>query len=279
MIHCFGYINFLFNNCVPSAKCENDFNNPSSRFYQLDNESVIVSLTSEDELLEQNCLSARNKSVKCPTLDVIPRKLRKLDNSSDWILKYSNRYNTAGSFGGNFSNFELVPWRQQKNRLDLLNSTAWEPEFNYQTRKFYKKNKKMMKKKIGYEKRVKRHIRVRILFSIELRHKRLEIFLPQIRARKFEKIYQSQLSIEAIKPDEHFGYFSQRTDGNFNIKSLSSDKKLTAISWKSDKKFYESKIICDSKMFNENKSIIFTEDIRIVKTVGFDLRNCEKCFR
>lgn len=270
MIHCFGFINFIFKNCV-SAKSENDFNN-SSRFYHLDNQSIIVTAT--DDELEQNCLSARNKSVKCPTLDVLPRKLRKLDNSSDWILKYSNRFNSGG-FGGNFSNFELVPWRQQKNRLDLLNSTAWEPEFNYQTRKFYRKNKKMLKKKIGYEKRVKRHIRVRIMFSIELRHKRMEIFLPQIRARKFEKIYQSQLSIQAIKPpDEHFGYFSQRTDGNFCIKSLSLDKKLTAITWKSD-----SKVICDNKILNENKSIIFTEDIRIVKTVGFDLRNCEKCFR
>lgn len=264
MIHCFGFINFIFKNCL-SAKNDNS----SNFFYQLNKQSVI-----EDEL-EQNCLSARNKSVKCPTatLDVLPRKLRKLENSSDWILKYSNRFNSCG-FGGNFSNFELVPWRQQKNRLDLLNSTAWEPEFNYQTKKFYRKNKKMLKKKIGYEKRVKRHIRVRIMFSIELRHKRMEIFLPQIRARKFEKIYQSQLSIEAIKPDEHFGYFSQRGDGKFSIKSLSLEKKLTAISWKSD-----SKVICDNKIFNENKSIIFTEDIRIVKTVGFNLRNCEKCFR
>lgn len=262
MIHCFGFINFIFKNCL-SAKNENNFNNNSSSFYQ----SVI-----EDEL-EQNCLSARNKSVKCPTLDVLPRKLRKLDNSSDWILKYSNRFNSCG-FSHNFSNFELVPWRQQKKRLDLLNSTAWEPEFNYQTKKFYRKNKKMLKKKIDYEKRVKRHIRVRIMFSIELRHKRMEIFLSQIRARKFEKIFQSQLSIQAIKPDEHFGYFSQRGDGKFSIKKMSLEKKLTAISWKSD-----SKVICDNKILNENKSIIFTEDIRIVKTVGFDLRNCDKCFR
>lgn len=187
-------------------------------------------------------VSAHNFSLKLPDFQVLPKITR--DKSDDWILKYSDKFDPCSlDRNRGVNKFELVPWRQNKKRVDIVNETAWEPiAKNFELLKHNEKNnksvikclhklqtrrtKRYLKKRVQYEKRVKRHIRIRLMFTIELRHKRMEFFVPKIETRKFERVdfalsqsaqTHHQLAIEDVSASDctgmgkHVGYFSNRS--------------------------------------------------------------------
>lgn len=158
--------------------------------------------------------------------DVVPKTC-----AGDWVMRYtSNETNFhPWQFNAKFSHFELVPWRQQKKNIDLTNAVGCEPiqltdDNRQQLRTLQKfelaRSKRLLKQRLKIEKnRIKRQIKIRLVFSLELRQKRMKLFRARQneRRRQFPSIERRQLFV--FDPNcfslatEHWGYFSQRNKG------------------------------------------------------------------
>lgn len=163
--------------------------------------------------------------------DVVPKSC-----AGDWVMRYTNNETNFHPWQINtkFSHFELVPWRQQKKNIDLLNAIGCEPvqltdDNRQQLRTLQKfevaRSKRLLKQRLKIEKnRIKRQIKIRLVFSLELRHKKMKLF----RARQNQLRRQfpngvggggGERQLFAFDPNcfslatEHWGYFSQRNKG------------------------------------------------------------------
>lgn len=157
--------------------------------------------------------------------DVIPKSC-----AGDWVLRYSQNETNFNPFAAKFSNFELVPWRQQNKRIDLANAIGWEPvkltQANHQQLRTLQKfelarSKRLQKQRLKSQKdRFRRQIKIRFIFSLEVRQKKMKLFRPN----RTMTTYQRQLVLQrdqqifvfneqAYDLAEHWGYFSQRNKG------------------------------------------------------------------
>lgn len=216
-------------------------------YYENENTNESID-TIQSRMSSSAIVSARNFSLKLPNFTILPQITH--NKSDDWILKYSEKFDPCSlDRNRGVNKFELVPWRKSKNSVDFVNLTAWEPIKKFDLLNKNEKNvvkclhklqmrrtKRFIKQRDQYEKRVKRHIRIRLMFTIDLKQKKMEFFMPKIETRKFEKVdfaVSSQQQLAAIedvmashegtnggKFAKHFGYFSQRTEQDFTYRWL-----------------------------------------------------------
>lgn len=159
-------------------------------------------------------------------LDVVPKSC-----AGDWVMRYTNNETNfhPWQFNAKFSHFELVPWRQQKKNIDLTNAIGCEPiqltdDNRQQLRTLQKfelaRSKRLLKQRLKIEKnRIKRQIKIRLVFSLELRQKKMKLFRARQNEwrRQFPNIERRKLFV--FDPNcysqgtEHWGYFSQRNKG------------------------------------------------------------------
>ena len=138
---------------------------------------------------------ARKKAAKKPNSSSTSTSTSAGSSSSDWILCYNDTkenfhpWSTTGSAYSNcekrFGQFDLVPWRRYRSALDLqtLNDYSASP-VNISAKSLTrleklerKQNRRQLKKANAKasQARLRRFVRVRLIFSIELRHKRMEL--------------------------------------------------------------------------------------------------------
>ncbi|KAI9581966.1 hypothetical protein GQX74_011461 [Glossina fuscipes] len=158
---------------------------------------------------------------------------------TDWILRYSEcKENfhpwSQGSFKKRFAQFDLVPWRKCRSKLDLttqidFNKSSMEIPNNILNRLQkleHRQNRRQLKKTIVKASDVKsrRFVRVCLMFSIELRHRRMEFLKQTSLPRRIfkQKLYQSDCDIAEYERiltnayssiDDHLGYFGTRQLG------------------------------------------------------------------
>lgn len=170
-------------------------------------------------------LSTTDKSLKSykNEWDVVPRTCQ----GGDWLMRYSENETNfhPWSVDAKFSHFELVPWRQQRSRVDLVHDEGWdrttltdESEQNLRKlQKFETKRwKRLYKQRQKFEKlRTRRHIKLRFIVTFEVRNNKINMFSPKVKTRKF--VYRDQhvfvFDKRCFNLDEHWGYFSQRSKG------------------------------------------------------------------
>lgn len=163
-------------------------------------------------------------------LDIIPKSC-----AGDWVMRYTQNETNFNpwQFNAKFSHFELVPWRQHSNkRVDLINTVGWEPTpaDQQQLRTLQKfelaRTKRLQKLRSKTQKnRFRRHIKIRIIFSLELRQKKMKLFRsPNIGARSITDMHKQKLVLQRDQQlyvfdkdvydlAEHWAYFSQRNKG------------------------------------------------------------------
>ncbi|XP_046803404.1 uncharacterized protein LOC124419101 [Lucilia cuprina] len=159
-------------------------------------------------------------------------------SSSDWILCYNDskeNFHPWSGLGENcekrFGQFDLVPWRKYRSNLDLLalNDYSSAP-LNISAKSLtrlekleLKQNRRQLKRANlkASQARLRRFVRVRLIFSIELRHKRMELLKQTaLRPRVFEQKvslnecdvaeYERILFNAHSSVEDHLGYFSKR---------------------------------------------------------------------
>lgn len=150
--------------------------------------------------------------------------------NSGWILRYNNT--TVTNFhpwrqqGDNkFGQFDLVPWRRQRSAHDLATVTDTQQSSPFNAKSLNRLEKLELRKNRRHlktqNKCLRRFVRVRLIFSIELRHKRLEILRqcqlpPRVFEQKFSVSEVENAEYERIlldanaSVDDHLGYFSKR---------------------------------------------------------------------
>lgn len=222
--------------------------------------------TREKEVIQ--LASVRNKAILFSDKTNYNNRQRKLanfiggesrkreNNHGDWILRYTNSPHTADYpwFSSKKFNFELVPWRKQKRSEDIINTTAWEPKIDQiekpsNQKKSNKidshKNYRNLKQNARhYQQEIRKQVRLRILFSVELRHRKMQVLQQRkrISPRSFERILDSDcgLSLDQTMEsnpsasdcennlDIFLGYFNSKCNATKSKKRLGSEKRLHA---------------------------------------------------
>lgn len=252
---CFGYFCYVFDNWCKCSQIEekpSKFHNPSTERITSERhtfDSFGSSCSAFNFYAPSKPLSTRNKSVKFrPHLDVVPRAAS--ESGGDWIMRYTmNETNfNPWNLGARFRHFELVPWRKQKSSIDLLNNLGWEPPpapipaDGENSLEIYrkignrKKWRRFTRKRLRNERKVRRHIKIRLMFAVEFRHSRTQVIRSRIVSRNSNAIKSQCKSNEIFVCDEfaansrdainvncenvgkqqqqeHWGYFSQRNKG------------------------------------------------------------------
>ncbi|XP_068153049.1 uncharacterized protein [Drosophila tropicalis] len=191
--------------------------------------------------------SARNEYVKGGHLNQHYQQ-EQLKPSSDWILRQQdhqqiiNQINFHPWLGEQkFSHFDLVPWRRTRSALDLTsiadyNSAANGPNgtgsgglagggdaksLRGLEKLELRHNRRRLQRARSTQQGLRRLVRVRLIFSIELRHKRMEILRQSaLPMRVFEQrfalsetesaAYERVLKDANAGVEQHVGYFSKR---------------------------------------------------------------------
>ncbi|XP_075155567.1 uncharacterized protein LOC142228932 [Haematobia irritans] len=158
-------------------------------------------------------------------------------SKSDWILCYNDTkenfypWSGQGECDKRFGQFDLVPWRKHRSTLDLSTLTDYSSSpltvsaksLNRLEKLELKQNRRQLKKASTEASRSKqkRFVRVRLIFSIELRHKRMELLKQTaITPRVFEQKvilsdgdvaeYERILFNANSSVEDHLGYFTRR---------------------------------------------------------------------
>lgn len=149
--------------------------------------------------------------------------------ASDWILKQDRTTNVSQV---NFppwagAHFDLVPWRRTRSALDLTSVADYNHGLvNPKSLKGLEKLElrqqlRRLKRAKTSQQGLRRLVRVRLIFSIELRHKRMEVLRKSaLPVRVFEQrfalsenetaAYERVLLDASAGVDQHLGYFSRR---------------------------------------------------------------------
>lgn len=237
---CFGYLCFLVDNWLKCSREPEE--NPSSvqnndvKFH--DQTETVSSFGSSafNFYAPSKPVSARNKSVKFQrtNLDVVPRS----GEGGDWIMRYvvneSNEH--PWYLGTNFCCFDLVPWRQHltKRSIDFgsINNTqkAETGSTGSKHEKFVKKLEKLKnnkaklsrRQKLKNDRKIKRHINIRIMFALEFKHskimksKNIPLAMDTVSAlpsKQENEIFVFDPCATIGYGTQHWGYFSQRNKG------------------------------------------------------------------
>lgn len=193
--------------------------------------------------------SARNVHVRraasvreaTPTSRIPPSS----STSSDWILREGNSSVSQINFHPwsehgerKFSHFDLVPWRRTRSALDLSSAADYSASASASlaaTAAAEKSLRELQKLELRHNRRhlqrrarstaqglgLRRLVRVRLIFSIELRHKRMELLRQSaLPMRVFEQrfalsenesaAYEQILMDASAGVEQHVGYFSRR---------------------------------------------------------------------
>lgn len=188
--------------------------------------------------------SVRNQAISFATRSNYNRRQRKLahflsvksDGDSaerrqgDWIMCWNKTEGSMKTYPWTSSRkqkFELVPWRKQKRHLDIINFTAWEPDelsaIDPQRDGVKPRRYKQHPLPVSHNQEIRRLIRLRFLFSIELqRQKQMKILnrLPLtdegvVTPRQFENILEQCVDgedVEELERDKE----SSSCDENMN---------------------------------------------------------------
>lgn len=163
--------------------------------------------------------------------DIVPKSC-----AGDWLLRYSQNETNFNPwhFDAKFSHFELVPWRQQNKRIDLANAIGWEPfkltpanEQQLRTLQKFElaRSKRLQKQRLKLQReRFRRQIKIRFIFSLEVRQRRMRLFRSNRMSALAAATYQRKLVLQRDQHllifdecgyglAEHWGYFSQRNKG------------------------------------------------------------------
>lgn len=166
--------------------------------------------------------------------------------SSDWILRQGNssvsqiNFHPWSELGERkFSHFDLVPWRRTRSALDLSSavdysaspsagaspsaSAAAEKSLRELQKLELRHNRRRLQRsaRSSTQQGLRRLVRVRLIFSIELRHKRMELLRQSaLPMRVFEQrfalsenesaAYERILMDASAGVEQHVGYFSRR---------------------------------------------------------------------
>lgn len=164
--------------------------------------------------------------------------------SSDWILRQGNssvsqiNFHPWSELGERkFSHFDLVPWRRTRSALDLSSAVDYSPSPSASpsaSAAAEKSLRELQKLELRHNRRrlqrsarsstqqgLRRLVRVRLIFSIELRHKRMELLRQSaLPMRVFEQrfalsenesaAYERILMDASAGVEQHVGYFSRR---------------------------------------------------------------------
>ncbi|KAM8721322.1 hypothetical protein ACLKA7_007228 [Drosophila subpalustris] len=178
-------------------------------------------------------------------------------SSSDWILRQGNSIVSQVNFHPwtelgerKFSHFDLVPWRRTRSALDLSSAldysrnggaegagaagrataaavaaAAAEKSLRGLEKLELRHNRRRLQRVRSTQQGLRRLVRVRLIFSIELRHKRMELLrqsaLPmRVFEQRFALSENESAAYERILLDanagveQHVGYFSRRQGGS-----------------------------------------------------------------
>ncbi|XP_064538610.1 uncharacterized protein LOC135428492 [Drosophila montana] len=159
--------------------------------------------------------------------------------ASDWILRQGNSSVAQINFHPwteqgerKFSHFDLVPWRRTRSALDLSSAADYSGRSNDVAEKSLRgleklelrHNRRRLQRARSTQQGLRRQVRVRLIFSIELRHKRMELLrqsaLPmRVFEQRFALSENESAAYERILLDanagveQHVGYFSRRHAG------------------------------------------------------------------
>lgn len=177
-------------------------------------------------------VSTRNKAVRFirSNFDIVPKSC----SSGDWIMRYANsdetNFNPWGGGGSKFS-FDLVPWRHQKKRIDLMDAIGWErhetTETNdksivHLTKRLVKRNRKLLTERLKHDDHgaSKRFFKIKIIFSIEF-HKKMQILQANCSVptktyiNNNQQVFVFDPSIFQLS-EKWQGYFSKRQTEDFD---------------------------------------------------------------
>lgn len=222
--------------------------------------------------------------------DIVPKSC-----AGDWLLRYSQNETNFNPWHLNakFSHFELVPWRQQNKRFDLANAIGWEPfkltPANQQQLRTLQKfelarSKRLQKQRIKSQKeKFRRQIKIRFIFSLEVRQKKMKLFRPNRGAAL--ATYQRKLVLQRDQHlfvlnengydlTEHWGYFSQRNKGmeemlvNNNASQLNLSRVQKSITYRS--------ATSPSKCSYQKSTVNLAKKMHATSRV-VDIVPCDKC--
>ncbi|KAH8274191.1 hypothetical protein KR018_001601 [Drosophila ironensis] len=151
-------------------------------------------------------------------------------SNSDWILKQdrSNNVSQVNFHPWAGSHFDLVPWRRTRSALDLASVTDYnhvdlvDPKSLKGLEKLeLRQQRRRLQRARSTQQGLRRLVRVRLIFSIELRHKRMEVLRKSaLPVRVFEQrfalsenesaAYERILKDASAGVEQHVGYFSRR---------------------------------------------------------------------
>lgn len=154
-------------------------------------------------------------------------------SSSDWILKQdrSNNVSQVNFHPWAGSHFDLVPWRRTRSALDLTSVADYnhvgvvDPKSLKGLEKLeLRQQRRRLQRARSTQQGLRRLVRVRLIFSIELRHKRMEVLRKSaLPVRVFEQrfalsenesaAYERILKDASAGVEQHVGYFSRRQLG------------------------------------------------------------------
>ncbi|TDG39897.1 hypothetical protein AWZ03_013678 [Drosophila navojoa] len=161
--------------------------------------------------------------------------------ASDWILRQGNSGVSQINFHPwtelgerKFSHFDLVPWRRTRSALDLSSVADYsgrgsetlhvaEKTLRGLEKLELRHNRRRLQRARSTQQGLRRQVRVRLIFSIELRHKRMELLrqtaLPmRVFEQRFAISENESAAYERILLDanagveQHVGYFSRRSN-------------------------------------------------------------------
>jgi hypothetical protein len=265
MFSCFGLLRLFLNGCR-----KNDDSFVKQQFDSLEfplNEQHLRNYRT-NRIGEFPSVRNRNINITLPpkSLDIIPRSTDILDG--DWILRCSDSEASVHPWSEqrNLHNFDLVPWKRPTRPTEetKFESFSWATkEQNRILKRLHKletkQNRDQVKKRLCDEQKVKKRVRVKVIFTFELRQKTMEVLTPKFVTRSFQQqFYQHQIrEMPSVFSQEtfrkHLGYFTQREKENF-YEQLETDFRYTGSTWKSNK-FSTQKSVNKYKRINSHKSL------------------------
>lgn len=170
------------------------------------------------------------EQIKANDSDIVPKTC-----AGDWLLRYTENETNFNPWHLNAksSRFELVPWRQQNKKIDLINAIGWEAfdasESNQQLRTLHKfelaRTKRLRKQHIKRQRdKFRRQIKIRFILSFEVRQRAMKMknrlkskaVVHTTQQRKLVLERERQMIVfdeRAYDLSAHWGYFSQRNKG------------------------------------------------------------------
>lgn len=244
-MHYFDYLCGIYRICLqPPAKLKSfddqtKFHQQTPKFYDYSNQPIGDTFLSAAGF---NVFKPNAKSDSTITEQIKSTDKLSNDNSvivpktctGDWLLRYTQNETNFNPWQAKFSHFELVPWRQQNKRIDLINAIGWEPfdasATNQQQLRTVQKfelarSKRLRKQQLKKQRdHFRRQIKIRFILSLEVRQRAMKmkrriqpnVVMQTTQQRKLVLQRDRQMIVfdeRAYDLSTHWGYFSQRHRG------------------------------------------------------------------